>query len=429
MKLEEFIKSAFPTLVNKDGIMFKALLTDGKGNGTMEKMLNDVEEFRNEWCNENDFYSISGERFEKCAALFSVLKRMYNESDDSFKNRIKLLLYRNGDELIGDKWNILHVLKSYFGTESLWIVNNTDDLSSNLLFDPDFEKMSAWQISGGVEYSDKANFSGALGLSFISTGNCKQAVSVAQNTTYFLHFFLQGKINVAVQDNLGRYYCSTSDEFGSWQKNKCSTSFECSEWDAHSLFFITDSNVSAVTITFEYAGSSFLDYARLYAMDGSITFSVVVQLKGVHSSSTLILAPGESDPIRAPVLDFAGFFADGSQDIKETDTANQSFYGYDSAAVIDEVSPILAGGGEDFVPTVNLDNRTYIELDTWCMAGSTDGNIITIDYDSMSYYDNAFVYGATGTKSQSVYKELLEIMAAGGTTPFIELVTRESVEE
>ena len=63
------------------------------------------------------------------------------------------------------------------------------------------------------------------------------------------------------------------------------------------------------------------------------------------------------------------------------------------------------------------------------MAGNTDGDVITIDYDSMSYYDNAFVYGATGTKSQAVYEELLEIMAAGGTTPFIELVTRESAEE
>ena len=429
MKLGEFIKSTFSTLVNKNGNVFKALLADN-GNGTLEKLLNDVEVCREEWCNDIDFYSIRGERFEKAASLFSVLKRMYDESDESFKSRINLLLFRNGDDLWGDKWNILHILQSYFDTLNLWIVNNTDEVSLNLLADPDFEKMSAWELSGGVEYSDKANFSGALGLSFVSMGTCKQLVATSANTTYFLHFFLQGKINVTIQDNLGRYYYPKTGDFGAWQQNKCVSAFGSKEWDAHSMFFITDDNVEAITVTFEYAGTdTFLDYARLYAMDGSITFSVIVQFKGVHNDSTLVLAPGETDPIKAPVLEFAGFFTGGSHDVRETDSAEQSFYDYDSAAIIDEVSPLLSGGNDDFVPTANLDGRAYIELDTWCMAGSTDGDIITIDYDSMSYYDNAFVYGATGTKSQAVYDELLEIMAAGGTSPFIELVTRETAEE
>ena len=429
MKLGEFIKSTFSTLVNRNGTIFKALLADN-GTGTLEKLLNEAEEFRAEWCNETDFYALTGERFEKSAALFSVLKRMYDESDESFKSRIELLLHRNGDDLWGDKWNILHVLQSYFDTKSVWICNSTDDISLNLLADPDFEKMSAWIVEGGANYSDKANFSGALGICFASTGKCSQTVSVEKNTTYFLHFFLQGAINVVIQDNLGRYYCTKNGDFGAWQKNKCVSSFESGEWDAHSLFFITDSEAEAVTVTFEYSGTeSFLDYVRLYAMDGSITFSVIVQFKGVHSDSTLVLAPGEADPMKAPVLDFAGFFAEGTQDVKEIDSANQSFYDNDSAAIIDEVSPLLAGGKDDFVPTANLDGRAYIELDTWCMAGNTDGDLITIDYDSMSYYDNAFMYGATGTKSQAVYEELLGILAAGGTSPFMELVTRESAEE
>lgn len=429
MRLGEFIKSTFATLVNKNGKVFKALLTDN-GSGTLEKLLNDVENCRDEWCNDTDFYSISGERLEKAASLFSVLKRMYDEDDESFKSRIKLLLYRNGDDLWGDKWNILHILQSYFDTLNLWIVNNTDDISLNLLADPDFERMSAWELEGGANYSDKANFSGALGLAFASTGSCKQLVAVSANTTYFFHFFLQGRINVTIQDNTGRYYCTRTGDFGAWQQNKCVSGFESEEWDAHSMFFITDNDVEAVTITFEYAGTdTLLDYARLFAMDGSITFSVIIQFKGVHSDSTLVLAPGNSDPIKAPVLEFAGFFVEGTHDVMEMDSAEQSFYDYDSAAIIDEVSPILTGGDDDFVPTVDLDDRAYIELDTWCMADNTDGDVVTIDYDSMSYYDNSFMYGATGTKSQTVYEELLEIMAAGGTTPFIELVTRESAEE
>lgn len=429
MKLGDFIKSPFSTLINRKGSIFKALLADN-GNGTMEKLISGVETCRSEWCNDTDFYNMSGERFEKCAALFSVLKRMYEESDESFKNRIGLLLHRNGDDIWGDKWNILHILQTYFDTKSVWIRNSTDNPSLNILSDPDFEKMSAWTLEGGAAYSQQANFSGALGMAFSSVGSCSQIVSVSQDTTYFLHFFVQGKINVSVRDNNGRYYCTKAGDFGAWQQNKCVATFSCDEWDAKSLFFITDSDVSAVTITFEYVDiETYLDYTRLFAMDGSITFSVIVQFKGVHSDSTLVLAPGEADPIKAPVLDFAGFFAEGTQDVREIDSADQSFYDFDSAAAIADVSPLLTGGEEDFIPTANLDGRAYIELDTWCMAGNTDGDVITIDYDSMSYYDNAFMYGATGTKSQAVYEELLEIMAAGGTTPFIELVTRESAEE
>ena len=429
MVLGDFIKSTFSSLVNKNGKIFKALLTD-KGDGTLEKMLFDVEACRSEWCGDTDFYKMKGERLEKCASLFSVLKRIYAEDDDSFKKRMGLLLHRNGDDIWGDKWNVIHVLQSYFETNNIWICNSTDEPSLNLLADPDFEKMSDWTLEGGASYSQAANFSGALGMAFASVGSCSQVVSVAPNTTYFLHFFLRGKIKVSIRDNNGRYYCTKAGDFGAWQQNECAAAFDCEDWNAQRLFFITDSNVQAVTISFEYAGiETWLDYARLYAMDGSITFSVIVQFRGVHSDSTLVLAPGEADPIKAPSLEFAGFFAEGTQDVKEIDGEEQSFFDFDSAAMIADDSPLLAEGEEDFKPTANLDGRAYIELDTWCMAGDTDGDVITIDYDSMSYYDNSFVYGAMGTKSQAVYEELLGIMAAGGTTPFIELVTRESAEE
>ena len=168
MKLGDFIKSPFSTLINRKGSIFKALLADN-GNGTMEKLISGVETCRSEWCNDTDFYNMSGERFEKCASLFSVLKRMYEESDESFKNRIGLLLHRNGDDIWGDKWNILHILQTYFDTKSVWIRNSTDKPSLNILSDPDFEKMSAWTLEGGAAYSQLANFSGALGMAFLQS--------------------------------------------------------------------------------------------------------------------------------------------------------------------------------------------------------------------------------------------------------------------
>lgn len=392
MKLGDFIKSTFSTLINKSCGIFKALLSDD-GNGTMEMLLSDAERCRAEWCNDTDFYKMSGERLEKCAALFSVLKRIYEEDDESFKKRMGLLLHRNGDTVWGDNWNILNVLRSYFDSENVWICNSTDDSTHNLIADPDFERMTVWALSGDVNYSVDAKFSGAVGVSFAGTGSCSQTVPLSHDTTYFLHFFLSGSINIVIQDNLGRYYNTLSGDFGAWQQERCVNSFSSERWDANRLFFITDANVENVNIIFEFAtGNAFLDYVRLYAMDGSSTFSIIVQNSGVTTEETLVLAPGESDQMKAPVLEFAGFFA-GSQDVE--------------------------------VSSENLDGYVFVEVDTWCMTDDKNNNLITLDYDLMSYYDNSFVYGAAGIKAQTVHEELIKIMAAGGTIPFVELILKD----
>lgn len=425
MKLGDFIKNSFARLINRNGTVFKALLVDN-GSGTLEKLLNDAEVCRVRWCDENDFYELTGERFEKCASLFCILKRMYQENDDSFKARIRAVLRRADDDLWGDKWNLIHVIKLYFGADKVWICNSTDDISHNLLKDYDFENhTSEWSLVGGAEYSEKANFSGDFGVFFRSLGTCSQTVYVSPESTYFLHFFLQGTVNVVVQDNSGRYYCTKRGDFGAWQQNKCVTTFACEEWDAKSLFFITDNNVSSITITFEYAeAEAYLDYTRLFLMDGSISFSVVIRSRNESGDETLFLVPGTDDPIKS-VGDIAGFYTEGTQDVQETDSSEQSFYDFDSAAIIDEVSPILTSGEDDFIPTPNLDNRTYIGLDTWCM----NGEIVTFDYDSAPYYNNTFMQGAAGLFAESAYKELLDILSAGGTTPFLELVTYENKDE
>ena len=50
----------------------------------------------------------------------------------------------------------------------------------------------------------------------------------------------------------------------------------------------------------------------------------------------------------------------------------------------------------------------------------------SVDYSKASYFDNTFIYGATGGQVKEVYQELLDIVRADGTTGTIELLTRES---
>ena len=52
----DFIKSVFPTLVNKSGKIFKALLADGEGGGTIESIFEDLEETRKAWTENKSIY-------------------------------------------------------------------------------------------------------------------------------------------------------------------------------------------------------------------------------------------------------------------------------------------------------------------------------------------------------------------------------------
>ena len=57
----DFIKSVFPSIVNKNGKVFKALLTDGEGGGAIETVFRDLELTRRAWAKDGSVYSQDGE--------------------------------------------------------------------------------------------------------------------------------------------------------------------------------------------------------------------------------------------------------------------------------------------------------------------------------------------------------------------------------
>ena len=57
----DFIKSVFPSIVNKNGKVFKALLTDGEGGGAIETVFRDLEQTRRAWAKDGSVYSQDGE--------------------------------------------------------------------------------------------------------------------------------------------------------------------------------------------------------------------------------------------------------------------------------------------------------------------------------------------------------------------------------
>ena len=209
----DFIKSVFPTLVNKSGKIFKALLADGEGGGTIESIFEDLEETRKTWTENKSIYTQSGEQLQKTLAVFSVISQLQNESEATFLKRNELLFYRNGDKVWGDKWNILNIFKTFFNNQNVYLVNNTEKFEENLLEDGNFERKNAWTLTD-CSYEHEARFEETTGVLFNASGTCAQSVSVSKDTSYFLHFFLKGNIRVQIKDNNNRYWNPKGGEFG-----------------------------------------------------------------------------------------------------------------------------------------------------------------------------------------------------------------------
>jgi len=426
----DFIRNVFSTLVDKDDEIFKALLAsddDGKP-GTMEKVFNEIEETRDKWCNNSNVYEQEGEMLEKTLSLFSVLNRSNNEDDISLKWRNWLLYVRNGDTIWGDRWDIVRLFKAYFGSEFVYIVNNTDDIENNLLTDGDFEENTgAWKLES-CEYSYDARFSGRSGILFNGEGKCSQTVKVSADSVYFLHFFAKGNINVEIKDNKGRYWQPPRqyvDEFGEWVNApvKISLHGDPENWDPKSVFFITDDQVSSVDISFigVDAEETFIDYARVFKKENYSTFTLVVVFSGLITHDTMGLAPGTDDPIVA--RDYSGYkhFSGGESD---TDKNYDNLSFFDSAAINGEKEPVLAEGKDDPKDVAQLANDGYIG-DTPLAPWEDDGPGVDVDYSKMSYIEQSNIFGAGGMQRSAVYTELLEIVRAGGIPSYIDILIKE----
>lgn len=391
----DFIRSVFPTLVNKSGKTFRALLADGEGGGTVEKIFSELDETRKSWTGVKSIYDMRGEMFGKTMNVFSVLTMLPTDTEETYLNRLKLLFYRNGHTLWGTRFDILDIFKTLTGSEHIYLVNNTD--KDNLIRNGEFERQADWTLED-CGYEREARFEETTGILFNASGFLSQEVNLNTDTTYFLHFFVKGNIRVKITDNNGRYWNPNGGEVGTWTMVEKYVSFGSEDWKDKSLFFITDSNVSSVTVTFAYEQGyyAFLDYVRLNEKTGASTFSLIMVFEGeFNDKATAHFAPGEADPIIA-INDFKkyGYYAAGEEDASGDAVGASSFNDETKA-----FSPDSPNGDEDYK---------------------------SVDYSKASYFDNTFIFGASGNSAQTIYQELLDIVQASGITGTVEVLTREA---
>lgn len=419
----DFIRSVFSTMVNKNGTIFKALLADKEnGDGTVEKIFTDLEETRKAWTDIKSVYDMTGEMFEKTMDLISVLTILPSDTEKIYLNRLRLLFYRDGHTLWGTRYDILNIFKKLLANENVYLVNNTDD--KNLLANGNFEHKTDW-ILEDCSYEREARFEESTGILFNASGFLRQTVSgLSADTTYFLHFFVRGKIRVKITDNNGRCWNPNGGEVGSWADTEHYISFSSSDWDNRSVFFITDECATAITVEFAYVSGeyAFLDYVRLNEKDGTSTFSLIAAFEGVYSDKTAHFAPGENDQsVRPADYKKYGYYAGGDEDTEKKTDGSKSFF--DNSPIKEGSSPVFQGGTKDTEPLDGYENMSYNNESKAFAPGDGDENI---DYSKASYFDNTFIFGATGTAATEIYQELLDIVQPAGITGMVEILTRES---
>lgn len=308
MTISDTLKSSFPKSISREDEIFTSLITNENGTACLEKQLKDASNYMKSISNAGDIYTSDIEVTKKAIEFLTYFEMFTNEQDESFKDRIKAVFYRNGDETWGTPYDIKHVFEGYFKHADIYVVENTGLLSDgagneNLLLDYDFTDEDAWETD--CEYSRDARFTGSQGIKTITGSYCKQSVYVDADMAYMLHFFHSGNITVEIKNNEDKYWDSTefydseNDVYrlGKWVSEEKSITFSSSEWKDGNVAFITDDNTESVEINFVGIGDCFLDYVRLFKKHEEPTFTLIAHFTGESISGALSLARGTSDPV------------------------------------------------------------------------------------------------------------------------------------
>ena len=302
MDLLEQMRGTFPKTIDKSKPVFSALVANAQGNGAIQKQLNDLLKYMKEWTSTPDIYKQTGDMLSKTATFFTFLERFADETDASFKQRIAAIFIRNHDTKWGTPFDVKSVFKQYFPHAVVYLVENTNKIDApepglgNLFLDGDIDTDTPtdWTLSNCSATAD-ARFSKSYGIELDQAGgSLSQTVNIDDEATYFLHFFLKGKVAVQVKDNTDKYWNNTTK---TWSDTAVDNIFEKDEWDNISLYFITQEHASSVTVYFNYVDTlTYVDYFRLFKKQPYSSFTVIAHFEGDTAVNAFGLAAGDADP-------------------------------------------------------------------------------------------------------------------------------------
>ena len=307
MNVGEQLKNNFPLSISRNGSVFSSLVANENHNAVIESELNALLDYMTEWKNTKDLYSSSDKIMTYITDFFSYLSQFTDESEESFLNRVKAIFYRGGDSHWGSIYNILRTFHSYFGTDTIYIAENTDEKSENLITDSDFDEsgLENWTFEN-AELSKEARFIKSNGVVLKGeTSNITQTIEVEEGKTYCLHVFHKGNVTLYVKAGSGRKWDSETEQYIYTDPEK---TFEGTEWKDSFIWFIAEYNTVTVKIFGAGTGETWIDYPRLFLKKKQPSFTLYVQFTGDSSKNALALAEGKDDPLETINYDNAGYY-------------------------------------------------------------------------------------------------------------------------
>jgi len=296
------------------------LIANDNGTASIQKQIVDLLKYMKEWTSTPDIYEQTGLMLEKTVKFFSYLEQFADETETSLKNRFRAIFVRNHDTRWGTCYDVKSVFKSYFPHADIYLVENVNKIDSvipgeqNFIVDGDITTASpdpnVWHLTNCTADKDAA-FSKAYGIKMDqASGSLWQEVedlpnrklinddpATYKNLTYYLHFFMKGKINVRIYNSANEKYWDKTSK--SWKDTAVDNYFENEEWENCSIFFITDGDddTTNITLTFNYVDTeTYLDYFRLFQKQTYSSFTVIAHFVGNTSMGAFGLAAGDSDP-------------------------------------------------------------------------------------------------------------------------------------
>lgn len=302
MDLLNVMRSSFPKTIDKSKPIFSSLVANSNNNGAIQKQLIDLFAYMKEWISTPDIYDQTGDMLAKTISFFSYLERFSEETEAGLKERFRAIFVRNHDKKWGTPFDIKNVFRQYFPNATIYLVENTNKIDdttpglANLLLDGDIDTASPtdWSLIN-CSATKAARFSKSYGIELNQSGGIlSQTVNVDHSSTYFLHFFLKGKVAVQIKDNHNNYWDYTNKE---WKSTAVNYEFTSDEWDNMSIFFATELNVTSVTVSFLYVDTeTYIDYFRLFAKQPFGSFTVIAHFEGETADGAFGLAAGDDDP-------------------------------------------------------------------------------------------------------------------------------------
>lgn len=302
MDLLNQMRATFPKTIDKSKPIFSALVANSDGTGAMQKQVADLLKYMKEWTSTPDIYEQTGDMLTKTATFFSFLERFADETEESFKARISAIFVRNHDNKWGTPYDVKSVFRQYFPHAVIYLIENTNKIDAvepglgNLFLDGDIDTDTPtdWNLTNCAATQD-ARFSKTYGIELNQSGAIlSQTVDIDDESAYFLHFFLKGKVNVQIKDNANKYWNNTTK---TWSDTVVDNVFELNDWDNISLYFITREQASSVTVYFKYVDMlTYIDYFRLFKKQPYSSFTVIAHFDGSTAVGAFGLAAGDADP-------------------------------------------------------------------------------------------------------------------------------------